>query len=64
MRYRGIGQLAYHRRILTFPSPASPKAGQDRGGAQALKLTVTFLRWVKLSSIPSSENSRPIPLSL
>jgi len=28
------------------------------------KFTVTLLRWVKLSSMPSSENSRPMPLCL
>ena len=28
------------------------------------RFTVTLLRWVKLSSMPSSENSRPMPLGL
>ena len=32
--------------------------------AQTARFTVTFLRCVKLSSMPSSENSRPMPLCL
>src|SRR5882757_724674 len=32
--------------------------------AHTARFTVTLLRWVKLSSMPSSENSRPMPLCL
>jgi hypothetical protein len=28
-----------------------------------MRLTVTFLRWVKLSSTPSSKNSQPRPVT-
>ena len=33
-------------------------------GAGTARLTVTLFFWVKLSSMPSRENSRPIPLCL
>lgn len=41
-------------------------AGNHPAGlrGQCCRLIVTLFRWVKLSSIPSSENSRPIPLCL
>ena len=42
---------------LTAGCPRYPRLGTFR-------LTVTFFRWVKLSSIPSNENSRPMPLCL
>ena len=51
--------IPYLHAASNLPADANPYI---RAGA--VKLTVTFLRWVKLSSIPSNENSRPIPLCL
>ena len=45
------------RRLLSSRSTSLP-------AAQKFRFTVTLLRWVKLSSMPSSENSRPRPLCL
>jgi len=41
-----------------------PGGRSDPGAPQYRRLTVTLLRCVKLSSMPSRENSRPIPLCL
>jgi hypothetical protein len=57
--------------ISSYPPSRCPerndRAAQRRPSYPRLgtfRLTVTFFRWVKLSSIPSSENSRPMPLCL
>ena len=57
------------------PSPPDPLHAQMRTtgaqeprerryGAGTARLTVTLFFWVKLSSMPSRENSRPMPLCL
>jgi hypothetical protein len=57
------------REVRTRPrrSAAAPVAEGvgDRGKNQGvIKFTVTFFLTVKLSSMPSNENSRPMPLCL
>ena len=56
-----LGCRAYGR------PPMPPNDGGDFAQctfAGVFRLMVTFLRCVKLSSMPSSENSRPMPLCL
>ena len=44
---------------------SNARSRRERGyGAGIPRFTVTLFFWVKLSSMPSSENSRPIPLCL
>ena len=40
------------------------ESGGKQSRFQTARLTVTLFLWVKLSSMPSSENSRPMPLCL
>ena len=58
-RLRGL-VTSPERRHLPFAESAKGRGIEDH----TARFTVTFLRWVKLSSMPSSENSRPMPLCL